>query len=161
MSIFSCLKKAESNVQTALAKEWAAVPDGAKQEVLTILQATEIIKTNDTLNGDEILALITKETGATFVDNWLTIVDKVAGSMGINIPAGTPPVETVQKIASALTPKSGDNWGDTVLSIAVYSLTNLIPGGTIVREIAMPLLQWVYDNVFKPSKGSVTAGTAS
>ena len=160
MSIFSCLSKAESNVQTALAKEWAAVPQADKDELLTILQATDIIKANPTLTGDGIIALIEKETGTTFVNNWLTVVDKVAGSLGITVPAGTAPVETVQLIASALTPKQGDNWGDTVLSIAVYSLTNLVPGGAIVREIALPLVQWVYDNVFKPAKTTTAAPSA-
>lgn len=155
LSIFSCLSKAESNVQTALAKEWAAVPQADKDELLTILKATDIIKANNTLDGDGILALIEKETGSTFVDNWLTVVDKVAGSLGITIPAGTAPAETVQLIAAALTPKQGDNFGDTVLGIAVYSLTNLVPGGGIVRTIAIPLVQWVYDNVFKPSQTAV------
>jgi hypothetical protein len=152
MSIFSCLSKAESNVQSALAKEWAAVPQADKDELLTILKATDIIKANSTLTGDAIIALIEKETNSTFATNFLGVVDKVAASMGINVPAGTAPVETVGLIASDIAPKSGDNWGDSILSIAVYSLTNLIPGGAIVREIALPLLQWVYDNVFKPAK---------
>jgi hypothetical protein len=157
MSIFSCLSKAESNVQTALKKEWDAIPQASKDEILIILKATNIIKANDTLNGDEIIALIEKETGKPFVDNWLTIVDKVAGSIGIEVPAGSTPSQTVTLIASALTPKSGDNWKDTVLHIAVYSLTNLIPGGTIVREIALPLIQWVFDNVFNKPATPVSA----
>lgn len=152
MSIFSCLKKAESNVQTALANEWAAVPTQDKTELLTILQATNVIKAAPagTL-GDDLLVQIIAATGKPFVDNFLTIVDKVAASIGITIPVGTSAVDTLELIANNLAPRSGDNWGDTVLRIASYALTNLVPDGGIVREIAIPLVQWVYDNVFKPA----------
>lgn len=149
MKIFACLSKAESTVQTALQNEWAAVPDTAKNELLAILKATDVIKENNTLDGDGIINLIEKATGTQFVDNWMGIVDKVATSIGITIPAGSTPLQTVEIIAASLTPKQGDDWKDTVLRIAVYSLTNLIPGGAIVREVAIPLVQWVYDNVFK------------
>lgn len=151
MSIFSCLSKAESSVQTALANEWAAVPSQDKAELLVILQATNIIKANATVNGDTLLKLITAATGQTFVDNFLTIVSNVASSIGISIPNGSTPVQILQLIATDLAPRSGDNWADTVLRIASYTLSNLVPGGGIVREIAIPLVQWVYDNVFKPA----------
>jgi hypothetical protein len=151
MSIFSCLLKSESAVQKALANEWASVPVEAQTEILVILQATNILKANLSLNGDEILALITQAVGSKFVDSWTTIVDKVATSIGISIPADVTPVQTVELIARNLAPRNGDNWADTALRIAAYSLTNLIPGGTIVRTIAIPLVQWVYDNIFKPA----------
>lgn len=151
MSIFACLNRAESNVQQALANEWAAVPSTAKSELLVILQATNIIKAYSNVDGDTLVSLISAATGQPFVDSFLAIVDKVATSIGVTIPAGATPVQTLQLIANYLTPKSGDNWGDTVLSIASYTLTNLVPGGGIVRQIAIPLVQWVYDNVFKPA----------
>lgn len=152
MSIFSCLSKAESSVQTALANEWAAVPAQDKTELLTILQATNIIKSAPAgISGGDLLVQIATATGQPFVDSFLTIVDKVATSIGLNIPAGTNAVDTLGLIANYLTPKAGDNWEDTVLGIASYALTNLVPGGGIVRSIAIPLVQWVYDNVFKPA----------
>jgi hypothetical protein len=159
LSIFACLSKAESSVQSALAKEWASVPQADQDELLIILKATNIIKQNNTLNGDEIIALIEKETGSQFVDSWLTVIDKVAASLGITIPAGSTPVQTVQIIAAALTPKQGDNFGDTVLGIAAYTATNLFPAGVMVREVAIPLVQWVYDNVFKPMMQAPAAVT--
>lgn len=157
MSIFSCLSKAESNVQIALANEWAAVPTQDKSELLVILQATNIIKAAPAgISGGDLLAQIANATGQPFVDSFLTIVDKVAASIGLNVPTGTNAVDTLGLIAAYLTPKAGDNWGDTVLGIASYALSNLVPGGGIVREIAIPLVQWVYDNVFKPAVSTVT-----
>lgn len=157
MSIFACLKKAENNVQTALANEWAAVPTQDKTELLTILQATNIIKSAPAgIAGDDLLAQIAASTGQPFVDSFLTIVDKVAASIGITIPVGASAVNTLELIAANLAPRTGDNWGDTVLRIASYALSNLVPGESIVREIAIPLVQWVYDNVFKPAVSTVT-----
>lgn len=157
MSIFSCLSKAESNVQVALANEWAAVPAQDKTELLIILQATNIIKAAPAgISGGDLLAQIAASTGQPFVDSFLTIVDKVAASIGLEIPAGTSAVDTLGLIAAYLTPKSGDSWGDTILGIASYTLTNLVPAGGIVRTIAIPLVQWVYDNVFKPAVSTVT-----
>ncbi|WP_158993480.1 hypothetical protein [Mucilaginibacter sp. L196] len=157
MSLFSCLSKAESNVQTALAKEWAAVPATDQNVILEILQMANVLKANNTLNGDAIVAAITKLLGQSFVTGFLGVVDKVAANIGIEVPAASTPVQTLQLIASSLTPKSGTSWEDEVLSIAVYSLTNLVPGGAIVRAIAIPLVQWVFDNVFNGS----AAATAS
>lgn len=157
MSIFSCLQSAESKVQKALAAEWAAIPANSKTELLIILQATNIIKAAPAgISGDDLLAQIATATGQPFVDSFLTIVDKVAASIGITIPAGTNAVDTLGLIASNLAPRTGDNWGDTVLRIAAYALTNLVPAGNIVRTIAIPLVQWVYDNVFKPAVSTVT-----
>ncbi len=157
MSLFSCLSKAESSVQTALAKEWAAVPATDQNVILEILQMANVLKANNTLNGDAIVAAITKLLGQSFVTSFLGVVDKVAANIGIEVPASSTPVQTLQLIASSLTPKSGTSWEDEVLSIAVYSLTNLIPGGAIVREIAIPLVQWVFDNVFSGSAAATAA----
>lgn len=151
LTIFSCLAKAESSVQTALKKEWDAIPQASKDEVLDILKATQVIKQSDTQPGEVILDVIAKATSQQFVDQWVTKLDSIAVSIGIEIPAGATNEQKLEAIVNNLTPRTGDNWGDTVLRIATYSLTNLIPGGVIVREVALPLIQWVYDNVFKPS----------
>jgi len=157
MSIFACLASAESKVQKALANEWAAVPAVAKSEILVILQATNIIKAAPAgITGDALLVQIAASTGQPFVDSFLTIIDKVANSIGVTIPTGTSAIGTLELIAANLTPRSGDNWGDTVLRIASYALSNLVPGGGIVREVAIPLIQWVYDNVFKPAVSTAT-----
>ena len=157
MSIFSCLSKAESNVQSALAKEWAAVPAADQNVILEILQMANVLKANNTLNGVAIIAAITKLLGSTFVNDFLDVVDKVAANIGIEVPAGSTPIQTLELIVSSLTPLSGTSWEDEVLKIAVYSLTNLVPGGEIVREIAIPLVQWVYDNVFSGSAAATTS----
>lgn len=157
MNIFACLQSAESKVQKALAAEWAAIPSDSKSELLVILQATNIIKAAPVgISGDDLLAQIAAATGQPFVDSFLTIVDKVAASIGITIPPGTDAVTTLELIAANLAPRTGDNWGDTVLRIGAYALTNLVPAGNIVRTVAIPLVQWVYDNVFKPAVSTVT-----
>ena len=151
MGLFDYISKGDGVVQEAFSQEWLALPDTSKAEILVILQATNIIKSNPALDGNSLLTLVAKSTGEPYVDSFLHIVPTVADSLGIIVPAGTTPVGIVSLITAFLTSKTLNSWDDAVLSLAVYTAVNLVTSGGLSREDALILVQWVYNNIYKPA----------
>ena len=152
MNIFSKILGFFASLIPFFKSQYDKLPADQKADVQAAIQAGNVIKANVEKDAPAVLVFLEKELGTYATDKIAGILDKVASNIGL--PPAFDVEETLQNILDHLRPKTGSNWEDTVFDIVKYIAINLT-GGTLTRNIAIIIIQFVYDHVFVKATASV------
>jgi hypothetical protein len=134
-----------------LKSEYEKLSTDEKAKFDLVFTVTNIFKANVGKPGAALLQLIEQAIGPDATNQIAGVLKQTAISLNIDVTNVSDPATLAEMIAGHFKDKQGDAWKDAALSLSTYLFTYLI-GPTITREVAIPLVSFVYDEIFKKNQ---------
>lgn len=149
MSIFTALLGFFASMINLFKGEYERLDPVVKADIDSAIKAANIIKLNAEKDAPTVLALIENELGTFATDKITSVLNDVERNMGISY-SFISNLQSLDNILEHLRTKQGPAWEDAIFNVAKYIATNLSEG-SLTRNVAQIVIQFVYDHIFKPA----------